>query len=687
MNRVFILIGSCLSVVGCTSEPGRLNGNSVTSVVSSTEVSESDVLNAEFNSQPPFQVHPLTPQFGYFNGKIMPHPRVVEVLYGIPGAANSHLYPYPGTNTYIGQIANQAGRSMASFYQQFLNTGVLDQVCVDYSRPSYSIGRGGLSNVYMITPSHYGTPCNHIYQCLSDTDIGAELTSQISSGYLPPPDASIIYAVHFPEYIGLVDSPTGRVFDCNGGGAVCSRHWTTKTASGQEVYFASLPDLTLGTCPSTCGVSSASTCGDSTTDFENATTAASHEIAETITDPEVAYAGTNSSPINGFGGWAKTQTGGFQEIGDVCNPYTNGTTNQQSFVGWDNNCYASQTLFSNAQNKCYSFSATSITPNMSDILWRSTTDGAEVIWFMNGGTPGQQPRIGNPGSGWVIQGVGDFDGDGHSDILWRGYGSGYCGNNQSTCTAIWFMNGGTIVSQAYPQDPGSNYQVLGVGDFDGDGMADVLWRWNYSAVLVWLMNGGAPKSPQPTFNDPGSAWAYQGLGDFDGDGRKDILWRNTTAGSLNIWFMTGANPSNQPPLAFSIPDPGSPWQIQGFGDFDGDGKSDILWRKQTYDGLAIWFMNCGPSTSATPWTGTSCVDTPVPAAYPSDPGYAHPSDPWTIQRVGDFDGDGRADILWRTTSQTGTLAIWFMHAGSHQNDQYPFDPGSGYLIWGLGNFD
>jgi hypothetical protein len=35
-----------------------------------------------------------------------------------------------------------------------------------------------------------------------------------------------------------------------------------------------------------------------------------------------------------------------------------------------------------------------------------------------------------------------------------------------------------------------------------------------------------------------SAWQIEGIGDFNGDGKSDILWRHTD-GTLAIWFMDG----------------------------------------------------------------------------------------------------------------------------------------------------
>ena len=75
--------------------------------------------------------------------------------------------------------------------------------------------------------------------------------------------------------------------------------------------------------------------------------------------------------------------------------------------------------------------------------------------------------------------------------------------------------------------------------------------------------------------------------DFNGDGKSDILWRNSTSGEVDIWHMNGTTLASGGAVA-TLP---AAWQIQGTGDFNGDGKSDILWRNTTRVNVDIWHMN------------------------------------------------------------------------------------------------
>jgi hypothetical protein len=141
-------------------------------------------------------------------------------------------------------------------------------------------------------------------------------------------------------------------------------------------------------------------------------------------------------------------------------------------------------------------------------------------------------------------------------------------------------------------------------------------------------------------NNQGSAYVYciqRSRGDFNGDGKSDVLWRRTSTGQVVIWPMNGCTMGNSGSPAL-VSD--SHWQIKGVGDTDGDGKADILWHYDTTGSVHIWRMN-----------GTSIVQPQTIATVPLE---------WRIDGVGDFNGDGKSDILWRNTS-TGQVSVWHMN--------------------------
>ena len=203
-----------------------------------------------------------------------------------------------------------------------------------------------------------------------------------------------------------------------------------------------------------------------------------------------------------------------------------------------------------------------------------------------------------PDTTWEIAGTADFNGDGKTDILWRNYGTGaFQGMND-----IWFMNGTTFVSETiFSIVADTSWRIAGTGDFNGDGKTDILWRNHGSGAVqgmnvIWFMDNGVFQSETVFSQIPDTSWRIAGTGDFNGDGKTDILWRYHGAGAYQgmnvVWFMDG--PAFQSESVFSIISD-TAWEIAGTGDFDSDGKTDILWRYYgvgAYQGMNdIWYLN------------------------------------------------------------------------------------------------
>jgi hypothetical protein len=132
--------------------------------------------------------------------------------------------------------------------------------------------------------------------------------------------------------------------------------------------------------------------------------------------------------------------------------------------------------------------------------------------------------------------------------------------------------------------------------------------------------------------------------DFNGDGKTDILWRNKSTGQNVVWFMNGTTYSSYAEL-MQVAD--TNWEIMGTGDFNSDGKTDILWRNKSTGQNVVWLMN-----------GTT---------YSSYAELMQVTDTnWEIVGTGDFNSDGKVDILWRNKS-TGQNVVWFMNGTTYSS--------------------
>ena len=155
-----------------------------------------------------------------------------------------------------------------------------------------------------------------------------------------------------------------------------------------------------------------------------------------------------------------------------------------------------------------------------------------------------------------------------------------------------------------------------------------------------------------------SAALGQVRSDFNGDGRSDLFWRKSNNGRNAIW-LSGDNTTQQ-----AITGVAGGWQPIGAGDFDGDGRVDIAWRHPSSGRNVIWRSGNANTTIAMTGIGN-------PA--------------WSAVGVGDFNGDGRSDVLWRD-GVTGRNAIWLSgNAGTQQ--AISTLPNANWRVAGVGDMD
>jgi hypothetical protein len=233
----------------------------------------------------------------------------------------------------------------------------------------------------------------------------------------------------------------------------------------------------------------------------------------------------------------------------------------------------------------------------ADIVWRNMNTGAVRISLMDGGTVTSWLNVGQTPIPLSVklEAVGDFDGNGRADMLWR---------NQSTGRAVMSYHAADGSVTDWPQVSNFialNTSALKVGDINGDGKDDIVWRnMGTGNVVLSLMDGNVATWRGITASPIALSVALEAIGDFDNNGRADLLWRNTRTGnSLMSYHNVDGSVASWPVVSNYI----NPMttSAQGVGDFDGDGKDDILWRNLGSGNTVISIMNGnGPD-----WLGAS----------------------------------------------------------------------------------
>jgi hypothetical protein len=204
----------------------------------------------------------------------------------------------------------------------------------------------------------------------------------------------------------------------------------------------------------------------------------------------------------------------------------------------------------------------------SDILLQNSS-GLQIWDMANGVRLGSPIQVGGTalGAGWSVAGVGDFNGDGTSDILWQKTVSGVV-----TAVQVWKIVNNKYVSTTSVTTnlPGAGWSIKGMGDFNGDGTTDIVWGNASHQLVEWRMKGGKLQNTQT--RAPSGSWTYAGVGDFKGNGTDEVLLESTSATHL----LTAYNMETGSSFSLGSLAMPTGFSVAAIGDYNNDGFSDVL---------------------------------------------------------------------------------------------------------------
>lgn len=306
---------------------------------------------------------------------------------------------------------------------------------------------------------------------------------------------------------------------------------------------------------------------------------------------------------------------------------------------------------------------------ISSPMWAELTGAVAPdvqVWNMVQGTPSSSPISGIETLDQPALDNANLQAVAYGDFFGDGYASPLIVDTANRTLEVWkeplnpALSSQSAALLALGTLP-AGYQFAGVGDFNDSGATGVvLWSSSAQQALVLVMNADGQLVLLTTLRPAhASTWSVAGVGDFDKNGYSDVLLRDA-AGNLELIYLGPAGMLATLDLSpgklfytatkqYQANNPGKPtqghfdtnWQVAGVGTIFND-YADILWTDPATGDVGM--------TELSPVIPQKSVAGAVMVTLPAGS---------QIQGLGDYNGDGAIDILYRN-SATGEVGIWYL---------------------------
>ncbi|MBQ4328590.1 MAG: fibronectin type III domain-containing protein, partial [Lentisphaeria bacterium] len=256
---------------------------------------------------------------------------------------------------------------------------------------------------------------------------------------------------------------------------------------------------------------------------------------------------------------------------------------------------------------------------LADVILVHTKQGYSGAWLTTGTTSViKWGSLSNVNAGTEILGTGTLYGSGNDgqDIFFA----------DSKSVGAWNVVDGKVTGYKSVMSINSTTNVLGLGDFNGDGATDILLRSTNGDLGYYNTDG----TGFTYLKGLGKEWKVAAIGDLNGDGVDDVVLRHD-AGFAGT-FLTQENGTVK---WASLDTLKSDMDIIGTGDFNGDGVDDVLLQNKSNGWVGAWLVEDGR------------VDSFIGLCTNKN----------TIEQIADFNGDGIDDLRIRAGADIGVLYV------------------------------